>query len=424
MSVYACITILILASLASLFFSTLSYALRDFSRSTLADYLGRHGGDKWFEALTEQTDQFVFVTAVFRQFSNLAIFITLFAAFDELDAGWAVRYGGSAPVSLFCSIAVPQVIAKYAAEPAIGISAPLLSALRTAMRPLTYVMTVIDNSVKRTLDVKETPQPEEYEREILSAVEEGENQGVVDEQERVLIENVIDLRDTTAGHIMTARTDMVAIEVTADLDESRELLESSGHSRLPVYEGTLDRIVGILFARDLIKFLGRNVPFQMRSAIRPATFVPETKPLRDLLTEFRQQKMHIAIVLDEYGGTAGLVTIEDVLEELVGEIADEHEPVEPAMLKRLADGVAEADARLPVSELNRQLALTLPENAGYETVGGFLSTSLGRIPEKGVVYEAEQARFTVLDAEPRKVNRVKIELLQKADVKAHERHGD
>ncbi|HUB27021.1 MAG TPA: transporter associated domain-containing protein, partial [Tepidisphaeraceae bacterium] len=195
-------------------------------------------------------------------------------------------------------------------------------------------------------------------------------------------------------------------------------------SRLPVYEGTLDRIVGILFARDLIKFLGRNVPFQMRSAIRPATFVPETKPLRDLLTEFRQQKMHIAIVLDEYGGTAGLVTIEDVLEELVGEIADEHEPVEPAMLKRLADGVAEADARLPVSELNRQLALTLPENAGYETVGGFLSTSLGRIPEKGVVYEAEQARFTVLDAEPRKVNRVKIELLQKADVKAHERHGD
>jgi putative hemolysin len=418
MSVYASITILVLASLASLYFSTLSYALREFSRTKLAEYLGRHGGDRWFEALTEQTDQFVFVTAVFRQISNLVIFITLFAAFDEMNTGWALRYGGSAlaaaMVSLFCSIALPQVIAKYAAEPAIGISAPLLSFVRTGMRPLTLVMTMIDNSVKRTLGVNEKPEPEEIEQEILSAVEEGESQGVVDEQERELIENVIDLRDTTAGHIMTARPDMVAIEVTASLDESRELLESSGHSRLPVYEGTLDRIVGILFARDLIKFLGRNVPFQMRSSIRPAMFVPETKPLRDLLTDFRQQKLHIAIVLDEYGGTAGLVTIEDVLEELVGEIADEHEPIEPAMLKRLSDGAAEADARLPVSELNRHLALSLPENAGYETLGGFLSTSLGRIPEKGTVYEAEHARFTVLDAEPRKVNRVKIELLAKA----------
>jgi CBS domain containing-hemolysin-like protein len=116
-------------------------------------------------------------------------------------------------------------------------------------------------------------------------------------------------------------------------------------------------------------------------------------------------------VLDEYGGTSGLVTIEDVLEELVGEITDEHEPLEPAMFRKTSEQSAEADARLPVAELNRQLNLSIPEDAGYETVGGFLMASLGRIPEKGVVYEHESARFTVLEAEPKKINRVRVELM-------------
>ena len=143
--------------------------------------------------------------------------------------------------------------------------------------------------------------------------------------------------------------------------------------------------------------------------MRPPLFVPETKPLRDLLRDFRLQKVHIAIVLDEYGGTAGLVTIEDILEELVGDISDEHEPVEPAMFKRIDEQTAEADARIYIDELNRLTGLNLPEDAGYDTLGGFVSTTLGRIPEAGTVFEHNGAKFTVLDAEPQKVNRVKIE---------------
>ena len=393
MSVYLCIAILLLASLASLFFSTLSYALRDFSRSKLADYLGRHGGDKWFEGLTEQTEQYIFVTAVFRQIANLTIFISLFAMFETLNAGLAARYAGSAflaaMVSLVCSIGVPQVIARYVAEPALGISAPVIHILLSVLTPLTGIMKLLDDLVKRTLGVREQKQPEEMEQEIMSVVEEGQSEGLVDEQERELIENVIELRDAEAGHIMTARTDMVAIEVGADLIEARTMMESSGHSRLPVYEGTLDKIVGILHGRDLIKFVGQtDIAFQMRTAIRPAIFVPETKPLRNLLNDFRQQKVHIAIVLDEYGGTAGVVTIEDVLEELVGEIADEHEKNVPAMLHRAGEGIAEADARLPVSDLNKHMGLTLSEDAGYETLGGYLMFHLGRIPEKGAVFES------------------------------------
>jgi magnesium and cobalt transporter len=194
--------------------------------------------------------------------------------------------------------------------------------------------------------------------------------------------------------------------------EVKRMIEESGHSRIPVYEGSLDHIVGILYARDLLKYLGLPPDtFGIRSAMRPAYYVPESKPLRDLLQDFRLQKVHIAIVLDEYGGTAGLVTIEDVLEELVGEISDEHEPAEPAMFHRTGEQSAEVDARIYLDELNRLFGLTLAEDAGYDTLGGFISTTLGRIPETGTTFENAGAKFTILDAEPQKVNRVRIELI-------------
>jgi len=145
--------------------------------------------------------------------------------------------------------------------------------------------------------------------------------------------------------------------------------------------------------------------------MRPAIFVPETKRLRDLLADFRLQKVQMAVVLDEYGSTAGVVSIEDILEELVGEIGDEHEPVEPPMFKKLDDRTAEADGRIDIEQLNRLLGLTLPEDAGYDTLAGYLLAALARIPEKGTVHEQDAVRFTVLDAEPQRVKRVKIELL-------------
>jgi magnesium and cobalt transporter len=139
--------------------------------------------------------------------------------------------------------------------------------------------------------------------------------------------------------------------------------------------------------------------------------VPEVKPLRDLLRDFRQQKVHIAIVADEYGGTAGLVTIEDILEELVGEISDEHEPIEPSMFRKVDERTADVDARIYIGDLNRLFDLNLPDDAGYETLGGFVSVTMGRIPEEGASFEHEGVRYTVTSAEPQKVNRVKIERL-------------
>jgi CBS domain containing-hemolysin-like protein len=407
---------LFIAAVATLYFSILTYSLRDFSRAKLADFLGRHNGDQWFESLTEKTDQHIVVTAVFRMLCNLSIWLSLLALTRDSWADPVERYVEvivfSALVSLVCSIALPLTIAKYAAESAIGYSAPMLAWLGVLLSPLGLVLGAVDKVARRVLDVKTETEPESYEMEILSAVEEGEKEGVVDEQERELIENVIEFRDATAGHIMTARTEIVALELPGSLEGAREAIETSGYSRLPVYEGSLDSVAGILYARDMIKFLGHaERPFDLRSLIRPAMFVPETKPLQNLLTDFRHQKVHIAIVLDEYGGTAGLVTIEDILEELVGEIADEHEATEPPMFKKIGENSGEADAKMAVTDLNRQMGLNLPTDAGYETLGGYLMNSLGRIPEKGTTLEIDGTRFTVLDAEPQKINRVQIELL-------------
>ena len=181
-------------------------------------------------------------------------------------------------------------------------------------------------------------------------------------------------------------------------------------SRYPVFTESLDEIIGVVHAKDILSALRAKPGAKVRDIMRPPLFVPGTREVEDVLADMKRLKTHLAVVLDEYGGTAGLVTIEDVLEELVGEISDEHEPAEPAMFKRLNESSAEADARIYIDELNRLLGLSLPEDAGYDTLGGFVSTTLGRIPEKDATFEHAGAKYTILDAEPQKVNRVRIEM--------------
>jgi putative hemolysin len=417
MKLYLTIAAAFAASLLSLFFSSLTYSLREYSRARLAEILGRRDGDHWFESITDHTSDLTFVTAVCRQFANILIFVLVFSSFEQTSYSTTVRYGMTVIVAgiitVFCSISIPHAAARYAAAEIVGFFAPALHAIRIVFIPLASLMHGTDNVMRRALGAVDQQPQSQIEDEILSAVEEGEKEGVVDEQEREMIESVIEFRDTTAGQTMTIRQEIDALPIDAPLEAVKKMINGSGHSRIPIFEGTLDHVVGILYARDLITFLGApEMKFDARSTMRPAFYVPENKSLRDLLKDFRLQKVHIAVVLDEYGSTAGVVTIEDILEELVGEISDEHEPTEPAMFKRIDDRSAEADAKIHIDELNRLMGISLPEDAGYETLGGFLSTSLSKIPEKGAVYEQEGAKFTVLEAQPQRVTRVKIELTQ------------
>jgi putative hemolysin len=419
MTLYLSIGGVVIASLLSMVFSALTYSLREYSRASLAEYLGRHDGDRWFEPITEKTPDLIFITAVGRQICNILMWVLTFAAFEQTSYSALLRYSltilVAGVIAIFCSISLPHAGSRYAAAQIVGFFAPLLRVLGVMFSPLAGLMHGTDDVVRRALGADEKAPQMQIEEEILSAVEEGEKEGVVDEQEREMIESVIKLGDTTAGHIMTSRPEIAAVPVDASLEQVKAVMEQQGHSRLPVYESTLDHVLGFLHARDLIKHLGvANGQFDMRAVMRPAFFVPETKPLGDLLKDFRLQKVHIAVVQDEYGSTAGIVTLEDIFEELVGEITDEHEPSEPAMLKRLDDRTAEADARIHIEELNRLFGLSLPENAGYETLGGFLSSSLAKVPQKDAVYEHDGVRYTVLDAEPQRVKRVKIEMIPQA----------
>lgn len=412
------VLVILLSALASFYFSTLTFALRDFSRARLEDYLAARNMQHWLELTNDRRDDLIFVTAVGRLLANVLLVVVAVHLFDASDWRPVLQYAAAVAlagvVSLIFSVALPQAVSQHAGEAMIAYNIRSLHGLRVALLPLTKLMHWSDHFVRRVAGPGADPEPDQIEKDILSVVEEGVEEGVVDTQERRMIESVIEFHDTEAGQIMTARPEIVAIEQSACLTDIKSVLEESGHSRIPVYDGTLDHIVGVLYARDLLKHIGRpQEEFDIRSAMRPAIFVPETKPLRDLLREFRLQKVHIAIVLDEYGGTAGLVTIEDVLEELVGEIADEHERQEPAMLWRINELAYEADARVYVDEINHQLGLQLPENEGYDTLGGFVSTTLGRIPQAGATFEQAGARYTVIDAEPQRVKRLRIELLPK-----------
>jgi CBS domain containing-hemolysin-like protein len=353
---------------------------------------------------------------------NLVIFIGVQHALRV--AGWSealediTALAITCAVTVFCSIAIPHAIADHISERVLAFSAGALHRYCDAILPLTRVMHGIDTMVRRLAgqshDAPQEKLEQEIEQEILSAVDEGAAEGVVDEQEREIIKSAITFADTTVAQAMTARSDIIGLPVNGTPDQVKAALEESGHSRLPVFEGTLDKIVGVLYARDLLQFLGQpDGKFDVRTVMRPAHFVPETKVLRDLLQDFRELKVHIAIVQDEYGGTAGVVTIEDLLEELVGEISDEHEPSEADMLHRIDDHTAEADARIYLEQVNRLMGMDLPEDAGYDTLGGFVSTTLGKIPQKGTTFDFGRAKFTVLDAVPQKVNRVRIELIPK-----------
>lgn len=405
------------AALLSLFFSTLTYSLRDFSRARFEDQLIERGREPWFEPTLDARTDLIFITGTGRLLANMLLIIGCLMLFESNGAAiWAEYLGAfllAGPIALIASVAVPTALAEHFAETILATFVRALHWMLVAFWPIAKVMHWTDQLVRRLAGRRlSEAEPEQIEKDILSAVEEGEKEGVVDEAEREMIESVIEFRDIEAGQAMTARPEIVAIESGCGLDRIRDIVQESGHSRIPVYEGTLDHIVGVLYARDLLRHLGTPPElFDLRSALRPAYFVPETKLLRELLRDFKVQKVHIAIVLDEYGGTAGLVTIEDVLEELVGEIIDEHEPLEPDMLRRINNTTFEADARLHVSDLNRKAALNLPEDAGYDTVGGFITTTLGQIPRPGTSFQQNGARFTVIDAEPHKVKHVRIELL-------------
>lgn len=419
---------------SSLIFSTLAYALRMMSRVELEERLGRRRSADTLDIILEMRHDLSLTASTFRLISNTLVITATAMYFLERfrDDPHPIKVFGFAllittPLLLAFSVAIPQAWAKYAGEGLIANLWPMIRTLYWLLKPVVWIMNLIDELIRRLAGVTIQDGPdgeaEQIGQEIMSVIAEGQAEGTVDEEQKKMIEGVISFRDLQVAQIMTPRTDILAVEAGAPIGEVRDKILKDGLSRVPVYDSTLDNVIGILYAKDLLSFLdtrGAEVVSEapvesrinLRRIMRPPLFVPPTKPLRDLLKEFRLQQIHMAIVLDEYGGTAGLVTTEDIVEQIVGDIADEYERPEPEELNRLDERTIELDARMNIGEVNRSLNLEppLPEDQDFQTVGGFVINELGVIPTKGQRVEHYGKTITVLESEPRRVKRLRIEL--------------
>ncbi len=402
--------VLIGAILITLLYSIAHYTLRNPSRVRLEHAFSGARRGRWLKSLEGLTEEWLVVTALVRMVAYLLVLAALMQGQDS--PGWPnavlALCGASVIVAVF-GIGLPHAWAKYAGESALAVMWPALMATRWILWPVTRILLAMDLPVRRLSGCSEETngRTNEVEQEILQLVSEGAAEAGVDADELEMITSVIEFHDIRVSEIMTPRTDIEAIQAPATRDQCVQMVLSIGHSRIPVFEDTLDSVVGVLYAKDLLA-VAPDDPFDVTAAMREPFFVPETKGISNLLKEFRAQKVHIAIVLDEYGGTAGLVTVEDLVEEIVGEIVDEYETPEPAMFHRIDEQTIELDARMYIDDLNDELPIELPEEEDYDTAGGFVFTTLGYIPTSGEEFDYQGAHFTVLEAEQRKINRIRI----------------
>ena len=250
--------------------------------------------------------------------------------------------------------------------------------------------------------------------EIQDLIRASEEEGIVNEDESEMIRSILSLRSTVVREIMVPRTDIACVSVEATVREILDTILACGHSRIPVYENNIDNIIGLLYAKDLLRYWGElEERVQVRSIIRAPYFIPETKNLEQLLQEFKIKHVHLAIVIDEYGGTSGLVTIEDLLEQIVGDIQDEYDR-EEELYQVNNDGSITADARMPVEDLEEYFMVEI-ERDNFDTVGGLIFHLTGKISDIGDTVDGSGLHLAILDAYERKIKKVCISRLSDAE---------
>ena len=292
---------------------------------------------------------------------------------------------------------------------ALTVSGPI-TLFAKIVSPLVAVLVALTRLISKPFGIDPTRTPELSAAEIRLIVEQGSQQGVLEAEEEQMISAVMSLSDSKLHEVMVPRIDIAAIDQEASFDDAVTLVLTEGHSRTPLYKESVDHIVGILYAKDLLRIIAAGGPRpRLRDIMRPALFVPESQAVDDLLNELQRRRVHMAIVLDEYGGTAGLVTIEDLLEEIVGEIQDEFDEEEP-MKVILRDGEAILDGRADIDEMGELVdpPLELEDDEEYDTVGGFVYHRIGRVPVVGDTVAVEPFTITVIKVIGRRVGKVRV----------------
>jgi putative hemolysin len=317
--------------------------------------------------------------------------------------------------------ALPARVGERRAEDVLMSSLGALRRLRWILAVLTWPVHVATIAAMRLLHIPDN-EPKDREtvaEEILAAVGDSTDEGGIEEERRDWIEAIVQMKEKSASEIKTPRTDIVAFDENQPLIEALRGAVKSGFSRYPVYRNTLDDVVGVFYVKDALGLLGHGKKDEFRTVgelMRQPLFAPESRSIVDLLREFRMQKVQLAVLLDEYGGTAGIVSIEDILEEIFGDIVDEHDPDEDEEIRVIEAGrVIEVSGRARVDDINDEIETPVPVGEDYDTLAGFIISRLDRIPKPGETVKTDGLEFEILAADDRRIGRVRLRVQQPAE---------
>jgi putative hemolysin len=310
-------------------------------------------------------------------------------------------------ILLIAAEVTPKTLAiRYAERVALAAAGPV-DRLATFLGPVLWAVTIVSRALTGGRAARA---PYLTEQELLTLLHVSEEQGVIEEQEHQMIHGIIEIGDKTVREIMVPRTDIVAVDRSSSLKDIVKVFKEHRHTRLPVYDGDIDHVIGLIHTKDLLLYytLSTTREFDIEKILRPIKFTPEQKKVDELLHEMRTEKVHMMIVLDEYGGTAGLVSLEDLLEEIVGEIRDEYDAAEEEQLVVLNEHEARVEAIFPLEELNARLGLAIEESGDYDSVGGYVHAQLGKIAQAGDSFKGGRATWIVEKVKGRRIDSVRL----------------
>jgi len=333
--------------------------------------------------------------------------------------------GTFSAIIAFSIITVLHIVFGELAPKSIAIQRPISTTMGIALplhffylvfRPFIWLLNGFANFILKIIGISTIGSHEAHHssEELQYLLDQGKESGALENNEHELIRNVFDFNERVVKNIMVPRTKISGIELTTSHDEILETVIQEGYSRIPVYDESIDKIIGVVHAKDILPLLANNKQLNLKDIIRKPYFIHESKKINDLMAEFQQKRIQIAIVLDEFGGTAGMVTLEDIVEELVGEIQDEYDEEKP-IVDKLSDTEFIVNATASIYDINEYLPHDLPEDGDYDTVGGLLSTLVGKIPEVGEKHDFHGYTFTILKKAEQNVESVKLELVINSD---------
>lgn len=378
-----------------------------------------NGGARAALRLLEQPARLLSTLLIGNNIVNTAVAVVATATLVRVlgpERGSVYAFGIVTILLLLFGEITPKTFAAHHAERLSVLAARPVQWVSVLLSPIIRLLSLVTNLFARPLGGRVRPDaPMVTEEEIQILVRMGEEQGVLEQEEREMIHSIFEFGDTVVREIMVPRVDMVAVEADEPVEALLDIVRTHGHSRIPVYDDTVDQIVGLVHVKDLLadRREGR-LEGKARDFVRPPYFVPDTKRLDELFKEMRRKKVHMAIAVDEYGGTAGLVTIEDLLEEIVGPIQDEYDTEEPP-IKVLSDHVALVDGAVHLEDVNAALGIELPAGE-VDSVGGFVTSLLGHVPTQGERAEYEGVQFSIERVDGHRIAQVRVTRTEPAGV--------